>query len=71
MAGSLKRELIRKYGIHPEMKFAYHELEIVVDGRSVFSYLRAEQIPTVDNMMAAIESSLATPPVRDDLARQS
>ena len=60
MAGSLKRELIRKYGIHPKMKFAYHELEIVVDGRSVFSYSRAEQIPTVDNMMSAIESSLAT-----------
>jgi len=60
LAGSLKRELIRKYGIHPKMKFAYHELEIVVDGRSVFSYSRAEQIPTVDNMMSAIESSLAT-----------
>lgn len=71
MAGSLKRELIRKYGIHPKMKFAYHELEILVDGRSVFCYSRSEQIPTVDNMMAAIESSLAAQPVRDDLAHQS
>ena len=71
MAGSLKRELIAKYGIHPEMKFAYHELEILVDGRSVFCYSRSEQIPTVENMMAAIESSPATAAVRDDLAHQS
>ena len=71
MAGSLKRELIRKYGIPPTMKFAYHELEIVVDGRSVFCYSRSEQIPTVQNMMAAIEGSLAAQPVRDNLAHQS
>ena len=71
MAGSLKRELIRKYGIHPKMKFAYHELEILVDGRSVFCYSSAEQIPTVDSMMAAIDSSRAAQSVRDDLAHQS
>ena len=70
MAGSLKRELISKYGIHPKMKFAYHELEIFVDGRSVFCYSRAEQVPTVHNMMAAIGASQVTPPV-DDLAHQS
>ena len=70
MAGSLKRELISKYGIHPKTKFAYHELEIFVDGRSVFCYTRAEQIPTVENMMAAIESSQAAQPVPDDLAHQ-
>jgi hypothetical protein len=70
LAGSLKRELISKYDIHPKMKFAYHELEIFVDGRSVFSYSRAEQVPTVENMMAAIESSRAAQPVRDDLAHQ-
>jgi hypothetical protein len=57
LAGSLKRELVAKYGIQPKMKFAYHELEILVDGRNVFSYTRAEQIPTVENMMAAIENS--------------
>jgi len=59
LAGSLKRELITKYGIHPKMKFAYHELEIFADGRSVFAYSRAQRIPTVENMMAAIESSQA------------
>ena len=70
MAGSLKQELIAKYGIRPQMKFAYHELEIFVDGRSVFSYSRAERIPTVENMMAAIENSQAAQAVRDDLAHQ-
>ena len=64
MAGSLKRELITKHGIRPKMRFAYHELEIFVDGRSVFCYSRAEQVPTVENMIAAIESSQATQTVR-------
>jgi len=39
------------------MRFAYHELEIFVDGRSVFCYSRAEKVPSVENMMAAIEGS--------------
>ena len=63
MAGSLKRDLISKYGIHPKMKFAYHELEVLVNGHSVFCYSRAEQIPTVENMMAAIETSQRAQPV--------
>ena len=71
MAGSLKRELIAKHGVHPKMKFAYHELAIFVDGRSVFSYSRSEQIPTVEYMMAAIENSQVAQPVGDDLAHQS
>jgi len=71
LAGSLKRELISKHGIHPKMKFAYHELEIFVDGRSVFCYSRAEQIPTVESMMAAIDGLQPAQPVRDDLAHQS
>ena len=70
MAGSLKHELISKYGIQPKMKFAYHELEIFVDGRSVFCYSRAEQIPTVENMLAAIESSQVAQPIRNGLAHQ-
>jgi hypothetical protein len=70
LAGSLKRELIAKYSIQPKMKFAYHELEIFVDGRSVFSYSRAEQIPTVENMMAAIENSQTAVTRRNDLAHQ-
>jgi len=52
------------------MKFAYHELEIFVDGRSVFCYSRAEQIPTVENMLAAIESSQVAQPIRNGLAHQ-
>jgi hypothetical protein len=63
LAGSLKHELISKHGIHPKMRFAYHELEIFVDGRSVFRYSRAQQIPTVDNMMAAIETSQRAQPI--------
>jgi hypothetical protein len=70
LAGSLKRELIAKHNIHPKMKFAYHELEIFVDGRSVFAYSRAEQIPTVQNMMEAIEGAQSAKPVRENLAHQ-
>jgi hypothetical protein len=65
LAGSFKRELISKHGVRPKMKFAYHELEIFVDGRSVFSYSRAERMPTVESMMLAIESSQPAQPVRD------
>jgi hypothetical protein len=53
------------------MKFAYHELEIFVDGRSVFAYSRAEQIPTVQNMMEAIEGAQSAKSVRENLAHQS
>jgi hypothetical protein len=63
LAGSLKRELISKYGVRPKMKFAYHELEVFVNDRSAYCYSRAEQSPTVENMIAAI--------VREDLAHQS
>ena len=54
MAGSLKRELKTKYGIKPKMKHAYHELEVLVDGRSVFCYTKAQRIPTVKGMIEAI-----------------
>ena len=54
MAGSLKRELKSKYGIKPKMKHAYHELEVLVDGRSVFCYSKAQRIPTVEGMIEAI-----------------
>ena len=36
------------------MKHAYHELEILVDGRSVFCYTKAQRIPTVAGMIEAI-----------------
>ena len=54
MAGSLKRELKTKYGITPKVKHAYHELEVLVDGRSVFCYSKAQRIPTVEGMIEAI-----------------
>jgi len=54
LAGSLKRELKSKYGIKPKMKHAYHELEVLVDGRSVFCYSKAQRIPTVEGMIEAI-----------------
>jgi hypothetical protein len=54
LAGSLKRELETKHGIKPKMKHAYHQLEVLVDGRSVFSYSRADTMPTVDGIIEAM-----------------
>ncbi len=54
MAGSLKRELKTKYGLKPKVRHAYHELEVLVDGRSVFCYSKAQRIPTVEGMIEAI-----------------
>lgn len=54
MAGSLKRELETKYGIKPRVKHAYHELEVLVDGRSVYCYTKASRIPTVEGIIEAI-----------------
>jgi hypothetical protein len=54
LAGSLKRELESKYGIRPKMKHAYHELEVFVDGRSVYCYTKAQRIPTVEGIVEAI-----------------
>jgi hypothetical protein len=50
------------------MRHAYHELEVFVDGQSVFSYHRAQRIPTVENLLALIEDSPARETVREDLA---
>lgn len=57
MAGGLKQELIAKYGIKPKMKHAYHELEIIVNGESVFSYSRAHKIPTVASLLKLVENA--------------
>ncbi len=59
MAGSLKRELITRYGITPKMKHAYHELEVLVDGHSVYCYSKAQRIPTVEGIIEAIGLSRA------------
>jgi hypothetical protein len=55
LAGSLKHELKSKYGITPKMKHAYHQLDVLVDGKTVFSYTKAQRIPTVEGIMAEIE----------------
>jgi len=60
LAGSLKRELIAKYGIRPKMRHEYHELEVLVDGRSVFCYSTAQRIPTVESLLAAVVGSQAS-----------
>jgi hypothetical protein len=54
LAGSLKRELKTKYGITPKVRHAYHELEVLVDGRSVFCYSTAQRMPTVKGIIEAI-----------------
>ena len=54
LAGSLKRELKSKYGIEPKVRHAYHELEVLVDGRSVYCYSKAQRIPTVKGIIEAI-----------------
>jgi hypothetical protein len=56
LAGSLKRELKSKHGIRPRMRHASHELEVLADGRSVFSYQRAHRIPTVESLLTLIEA---------------
>jgi len=54
LAGSLKRELESEYGIKPKVRHAYHELEVLVDGRSVYCYTKAQRIPTVAGIIEAI-----------------
>jgi len=50
------------------MRHAYHELEVLVDGRSVFAYSRAQRIPTVGSLLALIEDFREREAVRGDLA---
>jgi hypothetical protein len=57
LAGSLKRELEDKYGIQPNVKFAHGELEVLVNGASVFSYKQAHSMPTLDELMAMMEQA--------------
>ena len=56
MAGGLKRELIAKYGVEPKVTHAYHELEVMVDGETVYSYSCAEEIPTVAGLLKLVEN---------------
>jgi hypothetical protein len=57
LAGSLKRELKSKYGVQPKMTFAHGELEVLVNGSSVFSYKRIHEMPTLEGLMETIEAA--------------
>jgi len=55
-AGSLKRELQSKYGIRPKVKHAMGELEILVNGRRVFSHKETGTTPGTAEPLALITS---------------
>jgi hypothetical protein len=57
LAGSLKRELESKYGIQPKVGHAYGELEVLVNGRSVFSYKREGRTLSVNELLDLVESA--------------
>jgi hypothetical protein len=57
LAGGLKRELEAKYSIKPKVRHAHHELEILVNDRSVFCYTRKPQIPTVGELLGLVEDA--------------
>jgi len=57
LAGGLKHELESKHGIKPKVRHAYHELEILVNDRSVFCYTRKPEIPTVETLLALVENA--------------
>ena len=39
------------------MKFAHGELDVLVNGRVVFSYKQAHMMPTLDELMAMTEQA--------------
>jgi len=39
------------------MRHAYHELEVLVDGRSIFAYSRAQRIPTAESLLELVETA--------------
>jgi len=55
LAGSLKREL-QSRGIKPKVRHAMSELEVIVDGRSVFSYKRSGRKPLVSELLDLIQN---------------
>jgi len=62
LAGSLKRELTSNYGVRPKVHFAHGELEVIVNGRSVFAYSRDHRTPTVEGLLALIEQAAQVKP---------
>ncbi len=61
MAGSLKRELKIRHGIKPKMRHLYHELDVFVNGERAFSYRQFRRIPTLQDILEAIEAAAAKP----------
>ena len=59
MAGGLKHELKEKHGVTPKVRHKYHELEVIVNGQSVFSYLRERKIPNVEGLLKLVEQAAA------------
>jgi len=59
LAGGLKRELQSQYGVKPKVRHQYHELGVIVNGQSVFSYLRERKIPTVESLLKLVENAIA------------
>ena len=39
------------------MRHQYHELEVLVNGRSVFCYTKAPSIPTVESLLQFVEEA--------------
>ena len=62
MAGGLKQQLKAKYGIRPKMRHQFHELEVLVNGRSVFCYSQAQRIPTVASLVEVVDEALRAEP---------
>ncbi len=54
MAGSLKREL-QSRGIQPKVRHAMGELEVLVDGRRVYSYKQERRKPPLTELLAAMK----------------
>ena len=64
MAGGLKRELKEKYGVSPRVRHQYHELEVIVNGQSVFSYLREKRLPAIEGLLELVENAAAAKEVK-------
>jgi hypothetical protein len=57
LAGSLKQELQSKHGIDPKVRHAHGELEVIVNGNSVYSYKREGRTPSLEGLLALVEQA--------------
>jgi len=44
------------------MRHQFHELEVLVNGRSVFCYSQAQRIPTVASLVEVVDEALRAEP---------